>query len=70
MRISEDIYTALILAFYNILVPSDKDNISLRSIIGSFKLQVLPSDMPRLPTLQIMAFCAGLEKDGGKNSIL
>ena len=43
--ILEDTYMRLVLVFYNILVPTDEDNTSLRSIIGSFEIQVLPSDI-------------------------
>ena len=38
MRISEDVYTGLIGAFYSTFAPVNEDNISLRSIIGSFEI--------------------------------
>ena len=41
LRILKEIYIGPIPAFYSILVPSDEDNISLRSIVGSFELQVV-----------------------------
>ena len=48
LRISEDIYTQLVPPFYSTLVPTDEDNTSLRSIVGSFELQVLPSDIAQI----------------------
>ena len=48
VRISEDIYTGLTSAFYNTLVPSDEDNTSLQSIVGTFELQVLPSNIAQI----------------------
>ena len=39
------IYTRLVAAFYSTLTSVDEDNTSLRSIIGSFEIQVLPSDL-------------------------
>ena len=44
MRISEDVYTGVVAAFYSTLVSVDEDNISVRSIIESFGIQALPSD--------------------------
>ena len=34
--------------FYSTFVPSDEDNTSLRSIVGSFKIQVLPSNIAQI----------------------
>ena len=45
LRISEDVYTGLVAAFYSTLAPVDEDNTSLRSIIGSFEIQVLHFDL-------------------------
>ena len=45
LRISEDVYTGLVATFYSTLAPVDEDNTSLRSIIGSFEIQVLPSNL-------------------------
>ena len=38
----------LVPIFYSTLVPTDEDNTSLRSIIGSFEIQVLPSDIAQI----------------------
>ena len=35
-------------AFYSTLIGSDEDNTSLRTIVGSFELQVLPSDIAEI----------------------
>ena len=51
LKISEEIYTGLIPVFYNTIVPSDEDNNSLRSIVGSFELQVLPLDITQITNL-------------------
>ena len=48
MGISEDTYIGLVLAFYSTLVPIDGDNTYLRSIIGNFEIQVLPSDIAQI----------------------
>ena len=40
LRIFENIYTGL--------VPTDEDNISLRSIVGSFEIEVLPSNIAQI----------------------
>ena len=48
LRISKDIFRGLIFAFNSTLVPSDEDNISLRSIVRSFELQVLPSNIAEI----------------------
>ena len=48
LRIFEDIYTGLVPSFYNTLIPTDEDNISVRSIVGSFELQVLPLDITQI----------------------
>ena len=48
LRISEDIYMGLVPAFYSTLAPTDEDNTSLRSIIGSFEIEVLPSDIAQI----------------------
>ena len=48
MNISTDIYTELVAAFYSTLVPTNEDNASLRSIIRSFEIQVLPSDIVQI----------------------
>ena len=45
LRISEDLYTILVAAFYSTLESADEDNTFLRSIVGSFELQVLPSNL-------------------------
>ena len=45
LRISEDVYTGVVAAFYSTLEFVDEDNTSLKSIVGSFELQVLPSDL-------------------------
>ena len=45
MRISEDIYIGLVVAFYSTLAPVDEDNTSLRSINGSFEIHMLPFDL-------------------------
>ena len=39
-------------AFYNTLVRTDKENTSLRSIIGNFEIQVLPFDIAQITNLQ------------------
>ena len=51
MRISKDIYTGLVPAFYKALASTDEDNTSLRSIIGSFGIQVLPSDIAQITNI-------------------
>ena len=43
--IYEDVYTGVVAAFYSTLESVDEDNTSLRSIVGSFELQVLPFDL-------------------------
>ena len=43
VRISKDVYTRLVATFYSTLNSVDEDNTSLRSIIGSFEIKVLPS---------------------------
>ena len=48
LRILEDIYTRLVPTFYSTIVPSDEDNTSIQSIIGSFELQVLSFDIAQL----------------------
>ena len=48
LRISENIYTRVILAFYSSLNSFDKDNTSLRSIVRSFELEVLPSNIAEI----------------------
>ena len=48
MRILKDIYIWLVLAFYSTFTPTDEDNISLRSIVKSFELQVLPLDIAQI----------------------
>ena len=45
MRISKNVYTGLVIAFYSTLAPVDEDNTSLRSIIRSFEIQVFLSDL-------------------------
>ena len=45
LSISEDVYTGLVDAFYSTLVSVDEDNTSLRSITGSFEIQVLPYNL-------------------------
>ena len=48
LKISEDIYTGMVPTFCSTLIPSDEDNTSLRSIVRSFKLQVLSSDSTQI----------------------
>ena len=48
LGISEDTYTGLVPAFYSSLIPTYEDNTSLRSIIGSFEIQVLPYDIAHI----------------------
>ena len=48
LRIFEDIYTGVVLAFYSTLDATNKDNTSPRSIVRNFKLQVLPSDIAKI----------------------
>ena len=48
LRISKDIYTVLVPAFYSTLVLTDEDNTSVRSNIKSFEIQVLPSDLAQI----------------------
>ena len=63
LRILENIYTGLISTFYSTLVSSDEDNISLRSIIGSFEIQVLPSNIAQITnTLNDGVLCRAGEK--------
>ena len=45
LKISEVVYIGLVVAFYSTLALVDEDNTSLRSIIGSFETQVLPSEL-------------------------
>ena len=52
LRIFEEIYAGVAPAFYNTLNASDEDNTSLRSIIRSFELQVLPSDIVEITKTQ------------------
>ena len=47
-RISEDIYIGLLLAFYSTFVPTNGDNISFKSIVGSFEIQVLLFDIAQI----------------------
>ena len=51
LRISEDIYTGLVPVFYSTLSLIDEDNTSLQSIVGSFELQVLPSDIAQITNM-------------------
>ena len=51
LRILEDIYMGLVPAFYNTLVPLGEDNTSLHSIVGSFEIQVLPSDIAQITNM-------------------
>ena len=48
MGIFENTYTGLVPTFYNTLIPTDEDNTSLRSIIESFEIQILPSDIVQI----------------------
>ena len=48
LSISEDVNIELVGAFYSTLASVDEDNTSLRSIIGSFEIQVLPSDLVQI----------------------
>ena len=66
LRISKDIYTWLVLAFYSTL-PTDEDNTSLRSIVGSFGLKFFLLTLYTSPTLQMMASCVELVIDGRKS---
>ena len=52
LRFSEDVYTGIVAAFYSILAPIDEDNNSVRSIVGSFEIQVLPSDLAHITNTQ------------------
>ena len=45
LHISEDIYTGVVPAFYSTLNASDEDNTSLKSIVWSFELHILPYDI-------------------------
>ena len=38
LSISIDIYMGLVLAFYSTFVPTDEDNTSLKSIVGSLEI--------------------------------
>ena len=57
----------LVPTFYSTLVPTDEDNTSLQSIVRSFELQVLPSDIVQITNTPDESLCAELERDGGKN---
>ena len=48
LSISEDVYTGVVGAFYSTLASVHEDNTSLRSIIRSFEIQVLPSDLVQI----------------------
>ena len=48
LKISEDKYTGLVPTFYSYLVPFDEENTSFKSIIGSFEIQVLSSDIAQI----------------------
>ena len=48
LRVSKDIYIGLVLTLYSTLVPTDEDNTSFRSIVGSFELQVPPSNIAQI----------------------
>ena len=48
LTISKDIYTRLVPAFYRTLIPFDEDNTSFQGIVGSFELQVLPSNIAQI----------------------
>ena len=38
-------------AFYSTLVPTDEDNTSLRSLMGSFEIEVLPFDIVQITNI-------------------
>ena len=52
LRISKDTYTGLVAAFYSTLLFADEDNTSLISIIGSFEIQVLSSNIAQITNTQ------------------
>ena len=52
MRILEDVYTRVVAALYSTLASVNEDNTSVRSIIRSFKIQVLPSDLAHITNTQ------------------
>ena len=63
LRISKDIYTGLVPCFYSTLIPSNEDNTSLRSIVGSFELHALPSNIAQITnTSNDGILCCGGEK--------
>ena len=60
LSIIEDIYTGLVPSFYSTLVSMDEDNTSSRNIIGSFEIQVLPSDIAQITNTPNKGFlCKG-----------
>ena len=61
LRISEDIYIGLVPALYSTLASVDEDNTFLQSIIGSFEIQVLPSNVTQItntPNKGILCRCS------------
>ena len=50
-------------AFYSTLAPIDKDNTSLQSIVGSFEIQMLPSNIAQITNMpNECVLCRGGEK--------
>ena len=45
LRISEDVHTDMVAAFYSTLALVEEDNTYVRSIIRSFEIHVVPSDL-------------------------
>ena len=52
LRISEDVYTGVVATFYSTVASVDEDNPSIKSIVVSFKIQVLPSDLAHITNTQ------------------
>ena len=52
LRISEYMYTGVVAAFYSTLASVDEDNTFVRSIVGSFEIQVLPFDLAHITNTQ------------------
>ena len=65
LRMSEDIYIGLIPAFV-----LTKTTPLFKALLEASSYKSYPSTLPKLLAHQMMAFCARLEKNGGKNSVL
>ena len=52
LRISKDVYIGVVSAFYSTLALVDEENTSIRSIIGSFEIQVHPFDLAHITNTQ------------------